>query len=475
MKRKYYLLYSSLFLTSPLFAAPQPIDQINKIENFMQVKISVKNIVEPQSNSVTANLLLPKQSNLQVTEQLLNQALQQRKFDLVEKLLAVYARFSNKDETLFLFAQGALAQGQQNYGKAIGIYRQLLTQQPQLNFVRIELAKTFFFDQQNRNARAEFDLARAVEEAPLAEQLIQDYLTALDERDGWQTSVSAYYLSEKNVNNTASAREIENTGFIKGDGMLPQRAHGLTYNLSVERDWNLFNGHYVHMESSVNGKFYWDNRDYDDVYNRNYLGYRHKSARQTISLLPFYERRWYGNERYNWVSGVRGELTRWLTPNWQFSGALEWGKSRYFSDDAQNGTNRLASATLLWLRNSRQYFYAGVDFNRERTWAKQYGSNLKGLRLGWGQALPYGISSRLSAGISKRDFKGKATLGGILPLGKVREDMIYTASLNLWKRDWQVFGLTPKLHFFWKKQDSNLNTLYSYSEHGVRLVIERDF
>ena len=243
MKRKYYLLYSSLLSTSPLFAAPQPIDQINKIENFVQVKISVKNIVEPQSNSVTANLLLPKQSNQQVTEQLLNQALQQRKFDLVEKLLAVYARFSNKDETLFLFVQGALAQGQQNYGKAIGIYRQLLTQQPQLNFVRIELAKAFFFDQQNRNARAKFELARAVEEVPLAvQQLIQDYLTALDERDGWQTSVSAYYLSEKNVNNTASAREIENTGFIKGDGMLPQRAHGLAYNLSVERDWQILLG-----------------------------------------------------------------------------------------------------------------------------------------------------------------------------------------------------------------------------------------
>ena len=74
-----------------------------------------------------------------------------------------------------------------------------------------------------------------------------------------------------------------------------------------------------------------------------------------------------------------------------------------------------------------------------------------------------------------RHFKDKAILGDILPLGKIRKDIIYNTSLNLWKLDWYLFGITPKINLSWKKQDSNLDTLYSYSEKEVRLILEKNF
>ena len=95
----------------------------------------------------------------------------------------------------------------------------------------------------------------------------------------------------------------------------------------------------------------------------------------------------------------------------------------------------------------------------ERTQVKRYSSTLKGLRLGWGQEWEYGISTRLNIGISQRHFKDKAILGDILPLGKIRKDIIYNTSLNLWKLDWYLFGITPKINLSWKKQDSNLDTI----------------
>lgn len=66
-------------------------------------------------------------------------------------------------------------------------------------------------------------------------------------------------------------------------------------------------------------------------------------------------------------------------------------------------------------------------------------------------------------------------MGDILPLGKIRKDIIYNTSLNLWKRDWHLFGITPKINLSWKRQDSNLDTLYSYSEKEVRLILEKNF
>ncbi|MDU7945911.1 MAG: surface lipoprotein assembly modifier, partial [Haemophilus parainfluenzae] len=54
----------------------------------------------------------------------------------------------------------------------------------------------------------------------------------------------------------------------------------------------------------------------------------------------------------------------------------------------------------------------------------------------------------------------------------IRKDIIYNTSLNLWKRDWHLFGITPKINLSWKKQDSNLDTLYSYSELRKRSAVD---
>ncbi len=86
-----------------------------------------------------------------------------------------------------------------------------------------------------------------------------------------------------------------------------------------------------------------------------------------------------------------------------------------------------------------------------------------------------GLSTRTSLTYAKRDYKAEANLGGLLPLGKVRSDKVYGAQLTVWKRDWHLFGLTPKVRFFWRKHDSNLPSLYSYTNKGVQVLVEAQF
>ncbi|MDY4714036.1 surface lipoprotein assembly modifier, partial [Actinobacillus minor] len=97
-------------------------------------------------------------------------------------------------------------------------------------------------------------------------------------------------------------------------------------------------------------------------------------------------------------------------------------------------------------------------------------------RLGWGQEWNlWGLSTRLNLSFMKRDYKDIAKLGGFLSLGKVREDKVYSSSLTLWKRDWHLWNITPKLQFSWKKYDSNLPTLYSYTDKNINLLFETRF
>lgn len=278
------------------------------------------------------------------------------------------------------------------------------------------------------------------------------------------------------MNNVSHSSRIENTGYVKNSNMLPEKAHGIAYNLNFGKDFNLTGRHYLALDNEFNGKSYWDNHAYDDLNNRLSLGYRYKTSSSTFSLLPFYEKRWYGNESYQWSNGVRAEYAQWLNPSWQFVTALEYGKQRYFDSTAQNGNTKLASTTLVWVRNPTQYFTLGADFSRDSTWVKQYSADTKGIRLSWSQEWQLGgISSRIGLGISQRQYKEQAKLGGFLALGKVRKDKIYSVNLTLWKRDWHVWGITPKLQFSWRKNDSNLPTLYSYKRKNVNLIFEKTF
>ena len=305
--------------------------------------------------------------------------------------------------------------------------------------------------------------------------IIQNYLQAIENRERWQFSLGGNYLQTKNVNNTSNERHIENTGFVKNDDMLPQSAHGFAYYFDAQKNWNIAGSHYLHFANNLYGKNYWDNHNYDEITNRTYLGYQYQNAKYKLVLKPFYERQWLGGHRYNWANGARAEYSLNLSKNWQISTALELSQPRYFTQVDRNGIIKLASVTFIWQPSDKGYYYLGTDFIRETTRVKQYSNDMKALRIGWRQNWGYAIASQINGSIALKQYKDFVSLGGILPLNKIRRDKIYSLNLTLWKQDWQYLGFTPKVQFRWKKQESNIPSMFSYSEKYVQMLVEKDF
>lgn len=79
-----------------------------------------------------------------LTHQLLAQAIYSRNVNLIAELLEVYRRFPERDPIMVLFAEGKIAALTENYSEAIEKYREILSQNPNLNPVRIELAIALF-------------------------------------------------------------------------------------------------------------------------------------------------------------------------------------------------------------------------------------------------------------------------------------------------------------------------------------------
>lgn len=438
------------------------------------------------SFSATAHTLsLPDITYLQSNPKVIEKLLSENMYSLSGKELALlielyqYAPHFNKH--LAQFAQGRIAFLEQNYYEAIRFYRQVLSENPELNPVRIELAIALFHQRQDSAARTQFEKAKVEKDLPDGSLLvINNYLQALDERQSWEIDFAAHYIRDKNVNYAANVNYVPLSNravLTKSPKMLPQSAHGVGYFFAVSRDLNLFDSHYFLFGNRAWGKEYWDNHEYDDILNRTFLGYAYKNASHIIKVKPFYERRWYGNHRYRWNNGVQAEYDFHFNPHWQLAYSAEFEKQHYFIEKELNGHLTQLTPTLIFQPNTRQFFYIGGDWINEKTQVRQYGSKSKGLRLGWGQDWGKGISSQIDVSFIKRNYKDVAKLGNldILSFNKNRKDHIYSLNLLVWKRDWHFGGITPKLQFTWKKQISNIPQMYSYQQKNINLIFEKSF
>lgn len=466
-------LYSSLALSnSTLPQILQPEQILNTAESLPLVDMPVAQKLTTRADRIHTNSFSRDE-----IEQALHIALNQGDVASIKELLTRYRQFSQTDLTLIEFADAQLAQKAGDHNRAITGYRAILARYPDLTPVKIQLATSLFLHYQDNDAKQQFE--QALTDPALPEdisRLVKHYLDAISRRNEWQINFSAQYLRERNVNNASNAPYIENTPFKKNAASLPQTANGVAYGMDIERDFSLSGSHFLHIANALNGKVYWDKHDFDELTNRTYLGYVRKQENSRFALLPFYERQWYGGHRYKWSKGGRLSAHYRFTPHWQLSAATEYSHRRYFSAPELNGTSKLLSLTLLWQINPNRFIYLGGDVNQENTRTAQYSNLLNNLRLGWGEEWQWGISSRLALSYGKRQYRENLALaGGAFRFDMPRQDRIYQASATLWKRDWHWLGITPKLHFHWKKQSSNFATLYSYRDHSINILLEKAF
>lgn len=468
-----------MFLLSIISARAEPTVPEQKIavaEPHQNEYLPKQQVVVSRADELET-LLKNQQFSQTELEEALHHALNVGDIEAISVLLSHYRQFPQTDHILLTFAEAQLAQKAGQHKQAVVLYRQILASQPELTPVRIQLATSLLALNHHNAAQAQFETVLGAQDLPEdIRALVNHYLNLIQQRNAWQFTASANYLRERNVNNASDAPYIENTAFKKNASMLPQKAHGVGYSFGLEREVNVVNSHFLHFSNELSGKYYWDKRDFDDISNRTYLGYVYKPSDGRFSLLPFYERQWYGGHRYKWSKGIRNNLNYRFSPDWQLSTALEYSQARYFSNANLNGTNKLASATLSWQVNPQRFLYVGLDVSRESTRIKQYGYDLKVLRLGWGEEWNWGISSRLILSYGKRDYKDNLALaGGSFRFDKARKDTIYQVNAMLWKREWHVFGITPKLNIRWKRQESNFRTLYAYRDRSVNLLFDKNF
>ncbi|WP_058913650.1 porin family protein [Entomohabitans teleogrylli] len=404
---------------------------------------------------------------------ILDQAVNDGQWQVVKEVLPIYERTSGADSTLVLFARGGLARSENNLSQAIANYRRILATTPHFTRVRLELARALFDDRQYQSAAWHFSKTRSENPPAGVLENIDHYLALINQRTGCNGNFAISYLKDNNINNASDGKYIRigNRTLIRDKASYPQKGEGVFVSATLLRDVQLYGRHSLRFKAAAEGKIWWDNHDYNDITSRIYSGWLWQNNQQQITLLPFYEKRWYGSSAYTSGAGVRAEYKYLPTPDWQTSNTLEYQKLDYdnASYDYLRGHSTLFSSTLSHAFSARFSAFTGVDIGQQDTRSAGETYWRYGMRTGFESQLPWKISLATMVGISKKQYQGE---NDIFRKKRADDEAVYI--LSLWHRDLHVMGVMPKLNYIYKRVTSNID-YYQYSENSVYLTFDRQF
>ncbi len=416
-------------------------------------------------------------NNINDIGQALYLAINDQQWQEVSYFLAIYQKMPAHDPLLVYLAKGALARIQGNVALAIAYYQKILHQQPNFTRAKLELARLYFEDQNNRASEKLFKEISQQHQLPkMVLKNIDRYLQAINQRDGWHGSFSFGYAYDDNINmspNQKASCLVFKSGKCVLERHIPKpiKEGGETYNATLSWHYQLVGHHGIFGRSLIYGEHY---PHYHDENENTFLligGYNYKSRTQDFSFGPEFEYKHHaGNTEYHAI-GAKIEwywnITDQTTLNVElghkkltFQPLYHWKDGSLFSSNFRL-SHTIGDGAVLFGGGNWDYRHAQQPTVRYQQW----GVNA-------------GITGQLYSGINGSLFitLRKQQMGRYDPLLNARRqdnELISTASVTF--PGTKIGGMTPSITFKHRHNRSNVNWLYSYDKNEVQIQLEKYF
>ena len=470
----------------PLAPQDSSIDEINKI---IEQNQRPERRSEPLSTTLPSDSAGPTMSkeesiaylreNPEEFEALLGQLLKQANAASLEELLPYYQQVPNYDPSIIDWGNAIITARRGDLDEAVVMYRKINAQLPEVKVLRFQLAMALYFNRQYDAAESEFERLRSDTTVEEDLKVINGYLEAIRQQDRWSFNGSISYIDDSNIANTPE----EGTVIVGPDGSTltyttpRESGKGLDFSFGADRKWlydsKLFTA--VHLNSY--GKYYWDNKNYNDITAGVGVGVGYQNAVTEVELQPFYNNRWYGMGRqgdgsldnYAETKGVNLNLNQWLTPKMRYQGLARYSETNYIDLYKFNdGEDILLANTLVFYPNGQQFWTLGADYSTRDTEDQSSAYDRPGFRIGWGQTWPKGYVTNVNVGYAKRDYKAEDFFG------IQRENKEYNMGITAWNRGFSILGLTPRVSWNFNKVESN-SPFEEYSKNDVSVELTKTF
>lgn len=412
-------------------------------------------------------------------ETLLGNFLKQGNAEALEELLPLYQQVPNYDPSVIDWGNAIIAAKKGDLDEAVRIYRKVNARLPDIQILRFQLAMALFANRQFVAAESEFEKLRSEAKADGDIQVINNYLEAINKQGSWDFNASVSFLNDSNITN--SPKQGTQLDLGNGTGITytspRESGKGLDFSVSGDKKWLYDNKIFTAVHLNSYGKYYWDNKDYNDVTAGIGAGVGYQNATTEVELVPFYNKRWYAQGRsgdgdlksYADTTGIKFNLNQWVSSKLRYQGLVSYSKSDYIDKyDYNDGNDWLLANTAVYFPNSQQFLTFGADYAKKSAEDNSVAFDRPGVRVGWGQTWPKGYSTKFDLGYAERNYD-KEDFFGIK-----RENKEYRVGVTAWNRAFSIFGLTPRLNWSYNKVTSN-SPFEEYDKNDVSIQLTKAF
>ena len=357
--------------------------------------------------------------------------------------------------------------------EAIAVFHAILVKRPELVRVRLELARAFFFKQEDALARNQFDLVLAGEHPAAVVANINRFLSIMRARRRWNGYFGFSIAPDTNINAASDA-----TGYYLGTARFVRDSIGRSNSDigvvgwgGAEYQYPLGNRLRLRTGFDVNHREY-KGQIFDQTFVGLYAGPRWFVSRTTeASLLAAAHQRWFGGYSFNYDVGLRLEVLHQLLPRLRLNGQASWQNRTHQQNKFLEGPLMVFSLGSSYALLPTVQVNTLFGYSRQEARLQHWSNTGYWTRVGTNVALPFGFTVGASAEFRWDNYNSGWRL---VPDHSAREDQTRIFQASLLNRAVTVYGFSPQVLFSNETRTTNAQ-IFDFKRNRVEMRFIRQF
>ena len=390
----------------------------------------------------------------------------QKEFGPARKMLAgLEEAYPADPQVRFLEGQLAFAEG--DYRRAVAIYRRMLSNDPGLLRVRLELARALFAARDYAAAQYHFEIALGQTLNEQVREKIFAFLRAIRGRTSW-FRLSAVFGPDSNPSFSTDARTINilGTTFVLNPDARAKRSFGADVTAQARYAFGEDNRYFVggSLEHRDYAGYYADSDALELTVGRSVVVGEGLWAAEVGPLLADYQ----GKRLYHGAI-VRLTNARPFGERFLSNSYMSLKRLVYPDYDYLTGDQYWAGTALRYALDPTAGVSASVSIGRAYARDAPYSYRAVQGALGFSKELPARFNVQMQVSASRYVYDEPAPL-----FGAERTDRLMQVDLVVTARDWSFSGFAPTLTLSAGRNDSTI-PLYSYTRRFAGIGLTREF
>ena len=358
--------------------------------------------------------------------------------------------------------------------EAITALRAILVDRPGLVRARLELARAFFFKNEDSLARSHFERVLAGDPPAPVVANVRRFLAEIRARRRWSMYLGGAVAPSTNIGRTSASEVIHINGlpFRRDADQLTTSGVGLSVWAGGEYQQPM--GERLRLRLGVDAaREEYSGKEFDQMFLSGHVGPRWLVNRDTeVSLLGNVRQRWFGGAPLYRDFGTRLEVWHRPIPWITLFGRSSWHRRQYRVYEFLDGPVLDFSLDSTWLITSIIKAEVAAGYAQERARRKAWRNITRWGRVGVSVALPFGFTLGSSG-----EFRWTKYEDNWFPFtddGASRKDRTRILRASVYNRAFTLFGFSPQLVVTNEERKTNAQ-LYGYESTNLELRLVRQF